>query len=139
MEHLKWLFIDAWSLLLLEVIMARKGGEILGKGIKNMCNIYLYRHNIPKSILSTCIMTWSPSHVPSGWVNFLYIALIASKLVDFPFVVIYYVGLNTNIPHYTWMCITLIVLSSSCNYLHSCMNISIAVIFIASSYLALPS
>jgi hypothetical protein len=27
MEHLKWLFIDAWSLLLLEIIMAWKGEE----------------------------------------------------------------------------------------------------------------
>jgi hypothetical protein len=34
MEHLKWLFIDAWSLLLLEVIMAWKGGGISGKGIR---------------------------------------------------------------------------------------------------------
>ena len=108
MKHLKWLFIDAWSLLLLEVIMAWKGEKFWVKTWENMGNIYLIGIAFLNLSLSACIRTWSSSSVLSGRVNFLYIALIASKLVALYFVVIYYIGLNTNIPHYTWICITML-------------------------------
>ena len=85
-----------------------KRGAILGKGIKNVGNIYLVGIAFLNLCLSACIRTWSSSRIPSGRINFLYIALIASKLVALYFVVIYYVELNTNIPHYTLMCITML-------------------------------
>ena len=116
-----------------------KKGEILGKGIKNVGNIYLIGIAFLNLSLSACIRTWSPSCVPSGWVSFLYIAPIASKLVTLHFVVIYYVGLNINIPRYTWMWSLCCGLSSSYNNLHSSMNISIEAIFIACSYYLFPS
>ena len=86
----------------------KKGEEFWVKAWENVGNIYLIDIAFLNLSLSACIRTWSPSRVPFGQVNFLYIALIKSKLVALYFVVIYYVGLNTNIPHYTRMCITML-------------------------------
>ena len=109
LKHYEWLFIDdAWSILPLEVIMAWKREQFWVKALENVDNIFLIGIAFLNLSLSACIRTWSPSHIPFSWVNFICIALIACKLVALHFVVIYYVGLDINIPHYTRMCITML-------------------------------